>query len=159
LAWLAVIGVDLLLGAGLLARFLVWQHPCLLPPIKAFQYIPLGYAVFLLWTILVLWLSIRVGVSGFRSGALFAAKLGVVVSGAGSLGMASMLTLPPPVLLVFFADGFAVFCVAGAVVGAGLGASRLRPLALRVGAFFLVCVVVTVALQSLGLAPAGEVRR
>ena len=38
LVWFAVIGIDLLLNAGLLARFYHWEQPGLLPPIRMFQY-------------------------------------------------------------------------------------------------------------------------
>jgi hypothetical protein len=126
---------------------------------KAFQYIPLGYAVFLLDTVLLVWLIVRVGAIGVRRSVVFAAKLGGVIAGAGSLGMASMLALSSSMLLIWFIDGTAVFCVAGAIIGNGLSASRLLPLTVRVVGFFLACVVVIVVMQTLGLSPAGEVLR
>lgn len=160
LAWLAVIGLDLLLNAGLLARFFVsaFQHPCLLPPLKAFLYIPLGYGAFLLWCVLLVWIIDRLGAIGARPGAALGAKLGIAISGAGCLGMASMFSLPPAMLLVWCLDQTALFCLAGAVIGSGLAASRLGPLAFRVLALFLACVVVTAVMQNLGLAPLPAVR-
>ena len=47
LSWLAMIGVDFLLHAGLLASWYVEPHPFLLPPTAAFARIPLGYMSFL----------------------------------------------------------------------------------------------------------------
>ena len=48
LAWLAVIGFDLFLHAGVLAGIYSEPSPFLLPPEEAFRLIPLGYLSFLM---------------------------------------------------------------------------------------------------------------
>ena len=48
--------------------------------------------------------------------------------------------------------------LAGLVAGTGLRAAQLRPLVLRVGGGVTLLVVVTIALQSAGLAPAMRIR-
>jgi hypothetical protein len=45
--------------------------------------------------------------------------------------------------------------VAGAVIGEGLVAPGMRPVALRVMAFFAFCVVAVVVMQALGLVPSA----
>jgi hypothetical protein len=48
--------------------------------------------------------------------------------------------------------------IGGAVAGYGLGSVRLKPLVLRVGLILLGSIVITILLQTLGLAPAMTVR-
>jgi hypothetical protein len=45
LGWLAMIGVDFFLHAGLLAPLYDWDSPFLLRPDEAFVRIPIGYLV------------------------------------------------------------------------------------------------------------------
>jgi len=47
-----------------------------------------------------------------------------------------------------------MFALAGAVIGSGLVATRLRPLVYRVLALVLFCIIVSVIMQNLGLVPA-----
>jgi hypothetical protein len=118
--------LDFLLDAGLPARFYRWDLPGFLSPVKMFQYIPLGYVAFPLRTILLVWLTIGLPVSGFRAGAMFGLKVGILIAAAG------------------------------AVSRAGLAAPRLRPLAVRVVALSLVCLVGGIVLQNIGANPAAK---
>jgi hypothetical protein len=154
LAWLAFLGVDVLMNAGLLGPFLNWEQPGLLPPMKMFRYIPLGYAAFLLLTILVLWLMLQLNVRGARAGAIFGAKFGGLMAAAGFLGEMSIYTFPKRMLFCFALDKLVYCVVLGAVIGSGLAAERLRSLTKRVIALFFLCVVVAVVMQNLGLVPA-----
>jgi hypothetical protein len=156
LAWLAVISLDFLMNAGLLARFYNWDLPGFLSPLKMFQYIPLGYACFLLWSILLVWLMTRLSVSGFRAGAIFGLKVGILLAVAGFLGQMSVFDFPAWMLLLWIVPNTLSFTVAGAVAGTGLAAARLRPLALRVVALFLVCLVGGIVLQNIGPNPAAK---
>ena len=55
IAWLAMLGFDFFLHAGLLAGLYVEPSPFLLPPLSAFALIPVGYAAFLLSSVLLVW--------------------------------------------------------------------------------------------------------
>jgi hypothetical protein len=154
LAWLAIIGLDLLMNAGLLARFYNWELPGFLPPMKMFQFIPLGYAAFLLWSITLVWLIRRTGAIGLGAGAAFGAKLGVLLAGAAFLGWMSIFAFPARMLFCWAVDHVLTYTLAGAVVGSGLAAPRLRKLTFAVIALVVACVVISVVMQSLGLVPA-----
>jgi hypothetical protein len=51
LSWLAMVGVDVVLHAGLLAPLYDWDSPFLLRPEEAFVRIPVGYLGFLVLAI------------------------------------------------------------------------------------------------------------
>jgi len=153
LAWLAILGLDFFLNAGLLARFYRWDTPGLLPPVKMFQLIPLGYAAFLLWSVALVWLIARTRAYGAAAGARFGAKLGALLGGAAFLGWLSLFSIPPLMLFCWAFDHAVSFTVGGAVIGAGLAAPRLRTVTRRVLMLVAIALVVTVAMQSLGLAP------
>ena len=141
LAWFAVIGLDFFLDAGLLARFYRWDLPGFLPPLKMFLYIPFGYAAFLLWSILLVWLMTRLSVTGFRAGAIFGLKVGVLLAAAGFCGQVSVFAFPARMLLLWLVANTLIFTIAGAVTGAALAAERLRTIARRVVALVLLCLV------------------
>jgi len=153
LAWIAMIGVDFFLHAGLLARLYTEPSPFLLPPSRAFSLIPLGYLSFLLLALLLLWLARRMGIHGARAGFVFGLQLGALMWGAFVLGLASISTASPSLLAGWSVGQAVELGVGGAVVGSGLGRRRLRSLLLRVLALALAAFVVTIALQSAGLAP------
>lgn len=157
LAWFAVIGLDFFLDAGLLARFYRWDLPGFLPPLKMFQFIPFGYAAFLLWTILLVWLMTRLSISGFRAGAIFGLKVGVLLAAAGFFGQLSVFAFPARMLLLWLVANTSIFTIAGAVTGAALAAQRLRPIAHRVLALVLLCLVGGIVLQNIGPNPAAKI--
>jgi hypothetical protein len=49
LSWIAVIGVDFFLSAGLFSKLFIEQSPFLLPPEQSFRLIPVGYLAFLVF--------------------------------------------------------------------------------------------------------------
>jgi hypothetical protein len=157
LAWFAVIGLDFFLDAGLLARFYRWDLPGFLPPLKMFQFIPFGYAAFLLWTILLVWLMTRLSITGFRAGAIFGLKVGILLAAAGFFGQVSVFALPARMLLLWLVANTSIFTIAGAVTGAALAAQRLRPIARRVVALVLLCLVGGIVLQNIGPNPAAKI--
>jgi len=157
LAWLTMLGVDFFLHGGLLAGFYVEPGPFLLPPAEAFRLIPLGYLAFLLLAIMLLWLMVRLGVAGCRPGLMFGLQLGALVWGALVLGLASVTSAPWALLAGWFAGQSLEMGVAGAVMGSGLAGRRLGGLLWRVAVLVLVLLVLTVVLQSVGLAPALKV--
>ncbi len=153
LAWIAMIGVDFFLHAGLLARLYTEPSPFLLPPLRAFALIPLGYLSFLVMAVLILWLARRLGIHGARAGLVFGLQLGALMWGAFVLGLASISTASPSLLAGWLVGQAIELGVGGAVVGSGLGRRPLRSLLLRVLTLALTTFVVTIALQSAGLAP------
>lgn len=156
LAWFAIVSLDFFLNAGLLARFYHWDLPGFLPPLKMFQYIPLGYAAFLFWSILLVWVMTRLSISGLRAGTAFGVKFGGLLAAAGFCGQMSIFAFPAKMLFIWAIVNTLSFTMGGAIVGAGLTASRLRPLVFRVVALFLVCLIGGFLLQNVGPNPAAK---
>lgn len=151
--WLAMIGIDFLLHGGLLAGLYTLPAPFLLPPAQAFSRIPLGYAAFFLLAISLFWLM-RERVVGGMPGFVFGLKLGAVMWGALVLGLASVSTADPLLLLGWFVGQTVELAVGGAVIGSALAGQSLSRLLVKVLALDLALVVATILLQSVGLAPA-----
>ncbi|MEE9585528.1 MAG: hypothetical protein V3W09_01355 [Nitrososphaerales archaeon] len=151
-----MLGIDFFLHAGLLARLYFEPSPFLLPPIEAFRLIPLGYLSFLLLTILLLWLMVRLNVVGWRGGLGFGLKMGLLIWGALMLGLLSISTADVALLFGWFIGQSLELAVAGAVAGSGLAATSLTRLSMKVIALVLILFILTVVLQTLGLAPAAS---
>ena len=154
LGWFATLGFDFLLHGGLLAKLYVEPHPFLLPPGQAFRLIPLGYFSFLLIAILLAWLMLRLQLRGFRTGAVFGLKVGALVWASLALGLASISSAEPALLFGWFAGQTVEAALCSGVISTAFAARRLHGLAASVVGGVLGCVVVTVMLQSTGLAPA-----
>lgn len=92
LSWLSMLGVDFLLHGGVLAGLYAQPGPFLLQPSDAFGQVPLGYASFLLLSALLLWLKLRLGLSGWRQGFPFGLRSGALIWGALVLGLFSVST-------------------------------------------------------------------
>ena len=153
LAWLSMIGFDLFLHAGLLAGLYTESSPFLLPPECAFALIPFGYLSFLVLAILLVWLMTRLGVQGWRQGALFGLRLGALAWGSFVLGLLSISTASPVLLAGWFFGQTIELAIAGMFAGSGLAGSRARPLFIKVAILMIGAFVVTVIMQSAGLAP------
>ncbi len=153
LSWLSMLGIDLLLHGGLLAKFYVEPSPFLLPPQMAFRYIPLGYLSFLILAILLVWLMVKLDVRGSRVGFLFGLKLGALVWGSTVIGLMSISTAEWGLLFGWFCGQTLELATAGLFAGLGLGGMRLSRLFLIILGFVIVMFVVTVVLQSTGFAP------
>jgi hypothetical protein len=154
LSWLSILGVDFFLHGGLLASLYLRPSPFLLPPADAFRLIPLGYLAALLSTLLLLWLMLRLDLSGWRQGFVFGLQLGALLGGALVLGLLSISTADLS-LLVGWAFGQTVeMGIAGAVAGSGLGGTRLRLLLAKIVVLVILLVALTIVFQSAGLAPA-----
>jgi hypothetical protein len=149
LAWLAMIGFDLFWHAGIVADLYAQPDPFLLAPERAFALIPLGYLSFLLLAVLLVWLAARVGVNRARAGAAFGLQLGALAWGALLLGLFSIATAPPLLLAAWFAGQTVEMGLAGAVVGYGLSAPRLRGLFGRVLLLVFLLAAAAIMLQNL----------
>ncbi len=157
LAWIAMIGVDLSLHAGLLAPLYDWNSPFLISPGDAFLRIPVGYLSFLVLAAALAWLLTRLEIRNGRSGALVAGGLGAVIWGALVLGLWSISTADVSLLAGWWIGQTAELAVGGLVIGAILGGMRIRSVAWRVGALLVAGAVVAVVLQSIGYATAPGV--
>ena len=153
LGWMAMLGVDLLLHGAILAPWYVEPSPFLLPPERAFALIPLGYLALLLLAVLLVWLSARIGIVGWARGLRFGLTLGALIWGSLALGLLSISTASPSLMLGWFIGQTVQLGVAGMVVGAASGRRRLGRVFLVVLAFVVLCVLITVGLQSVGVVP------
>jgi hypothetical protein len=150
LSWLSMLGVDFFLHGGLLAKLYAQPSPFLLPPLDAFRRIPLGYLAALLLAALLLWLMLRLGLSGWRQGLSFGLRLGALMGTSGMLGLLSISTVEPSLAAAWLFSQILQMGLAGAVTGSGLAGLRPRTLFLRVIALVLCLAVVTIAIQSVG---------
>lgn len=153
IAWLSMLGFDFFLHAGLLAGLYLQPSPFLLPPLTAYTLIPVGYLSFLLLTVLLVWLMMRLKLAGWRQGALFGLELGGLTWGAFVLGLLSVSTAGLSLLIGWFIGQTLELAIAGAVVGSGLAGTRLRRLCGVVIVFVLLSVITTIIPQSFGLVP------
>ena len=151
IAWLSMLGFDFLLHAGLLAALYLQPSPFLLPQATAFALIPVGYLSFLLLAVLLVWLMIRLKLTGRRQGALFGLELGGLAWGAFILGLLSVSTASVALLIGWFVGQTLELAIAGAVVGSGLAGMGLRRLLGVVIVFVLLSIVTTIILQSVGV--------
>ena len=149
LAWLAVIGFDLFLHAGVLAGLYSEPSPFLLTPEEAFRLIPLGYLSFLILIILLIWLMSKLGIIGSKAGLVFGLILGALIWGALCLGLLSISTAAPMLLVGWFLRQTVELGIAGMVLGNGLVTTRLRFLLIKVLMFFAVSVALGIILQNI----------
>jgi hypothetical protein len=144
-AWLAMLG-----------RLYVEDSLFLLAPEDAFRLIPLGYLAFLLIAVLLVWLLVRLGIEGWRDGLVFGLKVGALVWGASTLGLLSVSTADPALMLGWFVGQTIEVGIAGMVAGAALATERRGRLLAYVIAFVLLAFVITIILQNIGIAPAAR---
>ncbi|OGO38249.1 MAG: hypothetical protein A2147_05310 [Chloroflexi bacterium RBG_16_57_8] len=148
LALWATIGFDLFLHAGVLATLYQAPSPFLLSPEESFRRIPLGYVSFAIMIALLAVLVRRLGFLGWKRGMSFGLSFGAFVWGSLALGLYSISTASPGLLLGWFLGQTVELGIAGLVVGVGLQHGRLRSLLLKVAVFFVVLVALAVVLQN-----------
>ena len=95
LSWLAFVAVDFLVHGVLLAEWYERGGPALLSLEEAFARIPLGYLAFFLLTILVVWLTARLGVHGAVPGFGLGLSLGSLLAASHIFGLVSITTIDP----------------------------------------------------------------
>lgn len=154
LTWLAMLGVDFFLHAGLLAPLYDWDSPFLLRPEVAFVRIPTGYLGFLVLAAALVWLFRRLHVDGGRAGAMLGGAFGAVTWGALSLGLWSISTAEPGLLAGWWVGQTIALGVGGFVAGSILAGARLRAVAWKVAAIIIVAAISAVVLQVVGYATA-----
>lgn len=154
LAWIGIIGFDFILHGGILSSFYVQDSSFLLPPLESFRRIPFGYLSFLITTSFLVWLIAKLDMRGWRRGLLSGGLVGSAIWISLTLGIYSISTAPPSLLLGWALGQTLEMAYAGAVIGQGLYVERIRRLVVTVLILTLGFVVLTVILQSIGLAPA-----
>jgi len=92
----------------------------------------------------------RLAIVGWRPGLLFGLTLGALISGAGALGLLSISTASPSLMLGWFCGQTVQLGIAGMVLGSGLAVDRLRSLVVKVIVFFFVTAALAVLLQNIG---------
>jgi len=150
LAWLSMIGFDFFLHAGVLAPLYVEESTFLLPPEQAFRLIPIGYLSFLGLAILLVWLMGKLRIQGWRKGTLLGVQLGLLAWGSLVLGLYSISTASPVLLLGWFLGQTTEMGFAGAVAGHGLAERKLGRLFLRVSIFVIIAIVAGIVWQNVG---------
>jgi hypothetical protein len=159
LAWISMLGTDVLLHAGILARLYTQPSPFLLDPARAFNRIPAGYLSFLVLAILLTFLEARLSIRNWRTGTRFGLLLGASIWLALVLGLASISTASLQLLAGWFVGQTLELAIAGAVIGAALQGVNMRKLWLITLVWCFVALMSTVLLQTLGLAPAALIRK
>ena len=149
LALTATIGFDLFLHAGVLNPLYSGADPFLLSPEESFQRIPLGYLSFAILTIMILWLMNRLEIEGWKRGLVFGLIIGGLVWGSLVLGLFSISTAKPLLLIAWFLGQTAELGISGMVIGSGLAAEKLRPLLVKVLIFFVIAVVLGIVIQNI----------
>jgi hypothetical protein len=158
LSWLAMVGLDLALHAGLLAPLYDWDSPFLLNPEEAFARIPAGYLALLVLAAALVWLLPRLGARTAARAAITAGATGAVVWAALLVGLWSITTADPVLLVAWWAGQTLQLAAGGYVIGAMAAGARTRTVGLAVVAVLVAGLAMAVVLQSTGYAPA-PVRR
>lgn len=149
LSWFAMIGFDFFLHAGLLSSLYSQPSPFLLPPERAFALIPVGYASFLLFDIFLLWLIIRLDIKGIKEGLIFGLQVGLFTWGAFAIGLYSIATASPTLLLAWFLGQAIELGIAGGIIGYGLNQKSLKRVLYYVIVFVIVSLVVSIVIQNI----------
>lgn len=150
LAWLLSMGFDFFLHGGLLQQFYARPSGFLLDSLESFHRIPFAYAGFLLVVAGLYWLYDRIGIVDWFQGFRIGLAVGLVVHGAEYLGLYSITTASPALLVAWWTGQAFELGLAGAVVGAMRSARAGRAVAAKVVTAVVLLVVATVMLQSIG---------
>ena len=148
LAWLSMIGFDFFLHAGVLAPLYAKDSAFLLPPERAFALIPVGYLSFLGLAILLIWLMTKLRLQGWQKGIIFGMRLGFIAWGSLVLGLYSISTASPTLLLGWFLGQMVELGFGGAVAGHGFAERKLGGLFLKVFIFVMVAIMAGIVWQN-----------
>ena len=92
---------------------------------------------------------VKLEISTWKGGFLFGLKLGAFIWGAVTVGLISITSAPLLLMVGWFAGQTLEMGIAGLVVGAGLGAQKLRRLAGWVVLFIICAFILTILLQNI----------
>lgn len=108
-----MLGFDFFWHAGLFSGLHTQPGLFLLPPLTAFTLIPVGYPSFLLMAVLLVWLMMRLKLTGWRQGAVFGLKFGGLMWCALTLGPLSATTADYSLLIGWFVGQTLEVAIAG----------------------------------------------
>jgi len=148
LAWFLSMGFDFFLHGGLMRDFYVQPTGFLLDSLASFRRIPFAYVGFLLVVAGLYWLYERIGVGDWFQGFRIGLAAGLVVHGAEYLGLYSITTASPKLLVAWWTGQAFELGLAGAVVGELRSDRSTRSVAAKVLVAVLLLAVATVGLQS-----------
>ncbi len=152
LVWVAMLGIDFLLHGGVFSAVYVEDSPFLLSPLDAFRRIPLGYLALLTTSALLVWIFGQTSVRAWKDGLTLGLTLGALMGLSSTLGLFSISTAGPMLLVASFVSQMLQAAVAGVIVAEGLRLQSLRRLAICVIIAFVLLFAGTIVLQSTGLA-------
>jgi len=149
LAWVAIIGVDFLIHAGIFADTYLQDSPFLLSNMEAFRRIPLGYLALLATAGLLVWIIDQASVRGWRKGLVVGLALGAVMGFSSTLGLFSISTASSQLLVASFVAQVVEMGTAGAIIGQGLLVHSLRRLTLAIVIGFVLLLIGGIVLQNI----------
>jgi hypothetical protein len=158
LGWISMIATDFLIHGGVLAFLYTKESPFLLPARDAFVRIPLGYFSFLMLAMLLFYLfkPLKIGdrKQGFKAGLM----LGIMIWASLCLGLLSISTADPLLLLGWFVGQSVEMAIAGYFMGWFYEGAALKKIWKWVAIYFIIMISFTIVLQSVGWAPAMEMK-
>ena len=98
---------------------------------------------------MIVWLMIKLNIINWKEGLFFGLKLGALIWGALTLSLISITSAPLNLMVGWFLGQTVETGIAGLVIGAGLGAEKLKNLLIWVVLFVLGAFVLGVILQNL----------
>lgn len=119
MAWLVFLMLDFVAHAGLLTALWAEDLPALKPKGDLFRLIPFGYLSFLILTLLIGWLYVRLfdGQGSIKKGLFFGMRFGMLFSLSIFLGWYSFINLPILFLLMASLVYFVEISAVGLVYG------------------------------------------
>ena len=153
IVWLAMVGADFVLNAGLFAAIYMDGGSFMLAPLEAFGRIPFGYLALLILAAGVTALTLRLGIARTADGIRLGSVSGATLGASWGLGLYSIATISPTQAVGLAAVWLGLLTVAGGVAATGLRRASLGGLALRVAAADVLGAVAVIALQSFGVLP------
>lgn len=151
MAWLVFLTLDFLAHAGLLKTLWAEDLPALKPKKSLFLLIPFGYLSFLILTLLIGWLYIRLSdTSGStKKGLSFGMTFGLFFAFSTFLGWYSFINLPIRFLLAASTVYFVEISAVGLVYGYLLHPQSIKRRIWGLSAFILLGLVLGIVLQNI----------
>ena len=148
-----MIGTDFFIHGGILASLYTQESPFILPAEDAFIRIPLGYLSFLLMAILLRYILVLHGNNTRNKGLKTGLLVGALIWASFGLGLYSISTASPLLLLGWFAGQTIEMGIAGYFMGACLEGVERRKVFIWILLYFIIMIILTVILQVSGVSP------
>jgi len=93
---------------------------------------------------------LKLKIKGSKKGVIFGLQVGFLTWGAFSIGLFSISTATPLLLIAWFFGQTIELGIAGGVIGYGLTQSKVGPLFFSVLIFVIISITLSVVLQNIG---------